>query len=61
MHYSLRLCVKVRFLSLYPETGAEKFLKAASEKLMKSKRACIYKDAPKPVQEEHQQTNEGLN
>jgi len=51
----------VRFLSLYPETGAEKFLKAASEKFMKSKRLCIYKDAPKPVQEEHQQTNEGLN
>ncbi|KAJ6908808.1 hypothetical protein NC651_019015 [Populus alba x Populus x berolinensis] len=25
---------------------------------MKSKRACIYKDAPKPVKEEHQQTNE---
>ncbi|XP_052310512.1 uncharacterized protein LOC7465611 [Populus trichocarpa] len=48
----------VRFLSLYPETGAEKFLKAASEKFMKSKRLCIYKDAPKPVQEEHQQTNE---
>ncbi|KAI5583146.1 hypothetical protein POPTR_007G145000v4 [Populus trichocarpa] len=58
VHYSLRLCVKVRFLSLYPETGAEKFLKAASEKFMKSKRLCIYKDAPKPVQEEHQQTNE---
>ncbi|XP_034899768.1 uncharacterized protein [Populus alba] len=58
VHDSLRLCVKVRFLSIFPETGAEKFLKAASEKFMKSKRACIYKDAPKPVQEEHQQINE---
>ncbi|KAJ6690834.1 GENERAL TRANSCRIPTION FACTOR IIIC POLYPEPTIDE 5 [Salix koriyanagi] len=58
VHDSLRLCVKVRFLSIFPETGAEKFLKAASEKFMKSKRACIYSDAPKPVQEEHQQINE---
>ncbi|KAF9663088.1 hypothetical protein SADUNF_Sadunf17G0002200 [Salix dunnii] len=58
MHDSLRLCVKVRFLSIFPETGAEKFLKAASEKFMRSKRACIYNDAPKPVQQEHQQINE---
>lgn len=35
---SLRLCVAVRFLSIYPKPGAESFLKAASVRFEKSKR-----------------------
>ncbi|KAJ8755508.1 hypothetical protein K2173_019306 [Erythroxylum novogranatense] len=49
-HYvldSLRLRLMVKYLSVYPKTGAEKLLKAAREDFEKSKRACIYKDVLK--------------
>lgn len=35
---SLRLCVAVRFLSVYPKAGAENLLKSVSERFEKSKR-----------------------
>ncbi|KAJ4839142.1 hypothetical protein Tsubulata_008306 [Turnera subulata] len=57
VHDSFRNRLMVRFLSVYPGTGAEKLLKAASEDFAKSKRACIYKDTLKPGEEEVQQTN----
>ncbi|KAJ9173931.1 hypothetical protein P3X46_017015 [Hevea brasiliensis] len=56
VHDSLRLRVMVRFLSVYPKSGAAKLLKAASEDFEKSKRACIYKDGLK-MDQEHQQIN----
>ncbi|XP_058184245.1 uncharacterized protein LOC131301813 isoform X2 [Rhododendron vialii] len=53
---SLRLCITVRFLSVYPKAGAESLLKSASERFNKSKRMQIYtKD--KRLDEEIQQAN----
>lgn len=55
---SLRLCITVRFLSVYPKDGAESLLKSASERFNKSKRMQIYtKD--KRLDEEIQQANAG--
>ncbi|KAM3702147.1 hypothetical protein ACJW31_04G004600 [Castanea mollissima] len=51
----LRQRVKVRFLSVFPQAGAENLLKAASEKFEKLKKECN-KDALK-LHEEHQQAN----
>ena len=53
----LRQRVKVRFLSVFPQAGAENLLKAASEKFEKLKKECN-KDALK-LHEEHQQANTG--
>ncbi|XVF10125.1 hypothetical protein REPUB_Repub07fG0156000 [Reevesia pubescens] len=55
----LRLRVAVRFLSVYPETGAESILKSYSDEFEKLKKSCIYKDVINTHQEEHQQTNRG--
>ncbi|XP_057954994.1 uncharacterized protein LOC131148996 isoform X2 [Malania oleifera] len=41
---SLRLCVAVRFLSVYPETGAEDLLKSTSDHFEKSKRMHFHKN-----------------
>lgn len=41
-----RLCVAVRFLSVYPNAGAESFLKSASSRLEKSKRAVTVVKEP---------------
>ncbi|XWS38020.1 hypothetical protein CRYUN_Cryun19dG0094700 [Craigia yunnanensis] len=49
----LRLRVAVRFLSVYPETGADSILKSYSDEFEKLKRSCIYKDVLNPHQEEH--------
>uniref|UniRef100_A0A2P2LEA2 General transcription factor 3C polypeptide 5-like n=1 Tax=Rhizophora mucronata TaxID=61149 RepID=A0A2P2LEA2_RHIMU len=57
---SLKLCVMVRFLRVYPKSGAEKLLKATSEDFEKSKRACIYKDAIKHNQEKPQKINKEI-
>ncbi|KAK7831542.1 hypothetical protein CFP56_027250 [Quercus suber] len=54
----LRQRVKVRFLSVFPQAGAENLLKAASEKFEKLKKECN-KDALK-LHEEHQQANTGI-
>ncbi|GAV67150.1 Tau95 domain-containing protein [Cephalotus follicularis] len=53
---SIRHRVTMRFLSVYPGPGAEKYLKTASDDFEKSKRMCI-KDALKIDDEEHQQGN----
>ncbi|PQM42286.1 general transcription factor 3C polypeptide 5-like [Prunus yedoensis var. nudiflora] len=37
---NLKDCVKVRFLSVFPEPGAEPLLKAATESFKKSKKLC---------------------
>ncbi|MFQ6626297.1 hypothetical protein Gotur_005455 [Gossypium turneri] len=55
----LRLRVAVRFLSVYPKTGAESILKSCSNEFEKLKRSCLYKDVFNSHQEEHQQTNKG--
>ncbi|KAL5783911.1 hypothetical protein ACOSQ2_006303 [Xanthoceras sorbifolium] len=55
----IRKRMEVRFMSVYPGTGAEKLLKTASEGFEKLKKACIYKDAFQPDQEEHQELNKG--
>ncbi|XP_039063190.1 general transcription factor 3C polypeptide 5-like [Hibiscus syriacus] len=54
----LRLRVAVRFLSIYPEAGAESILKSYSDEFEKLKRSCMYKDVFNS-QEEHRQTNKG--
>ncbi|KAF7132871.1 hypothetical protein RHSIM_Rhsim09G0003800 [Rhododendron simsii] len=57
---SLRLCITVRFLSVYPKAGAESLLKSASERFNKSKRTQIYtKD--KRLDEEIQQANAAID
>lgn len=53
--------MEVRFLSLYPGTGAGNLLKSASEGFAKLKKKSIYKDTLKPDQGEQQQVNKGLN
>ncbi|KAK8583523.1 hypothetical protein V6N13_108876 [Hibiscus sabdariffa] len=50
----LRLRVAVRFLSKYPEAGAESILKSYSDEFEKLKRSCMYKDVFNSHQEEHQ-------
>ncbi|KAE8663266.1 Transcription factor IIIC, subunit 5, putative isoform 2 [Hibiscus syriacus] len=55
----LRLRVAVRFLSIYPEAGAESILKSYSDEFEKLKRSCMYKDVFNSHQEEHRQTNKG--
>ncbi|PPR85262.1 hypothetical protein GOBAR_AA35430 [Gossypium barbadense] len=55
----LRLRVAMRFLSVYPKTGAESILKSCSNEFEKLKRSCLYKDVFNSHQEEHQQTNKG--
>lgn len=52
---NLRLRVAVRFLSVFPETGAESLLKSASQRFEKSKKMLIYKDDMKLVQVARQQ------
>lgn len=52
-----RLCVAVRFLSVYPNAGAESFLKSASSRLEKSKRAVTV--VKEPIV--NQQINRGAN
>ncbi|KAH9717982.1 transcription factor IIIC subunit 5 [Citrus sinensis] len=54
---AIRRRVEVRFLSVFPGTGAQKLLKNASESFEKLKRICIYKDTLKPDQEENLQIN----
>ncbi|KAL2485332.1 Transcription factor IIIC [Abeliophyllum distichum] len=57
---SLRLCVAVRFLSVYPKDGAESLLRSVSNRFEKSKRMHIYmKDTI--VDEEGQQPNKVLD
>lgn len=57
---SLRLCVAVRFLSVYPKAGAESLLKSASERFNKSKRMQVYaKDKRLDEEVQVQQANEG--
>ncbi|KDO57111.1 hypothetical protein CISIN_1g0209102mg, partial [Citrus sinensis] len=56
---AIRRRVEVRFLSVFPGTGAQKLLKNASESFEKLKRICIYKDTLKPDQEENLQINKG--
>ncbi|XP_043689605.1 transcription factor tau subunit sfc1-like isoform X2 [Telopea speciosissima] len=57
---SLRLCVQVRFLSIYPKVGAKDLLKSASERFEKSKKMQLHKTDFRPDEEEEQQhTNEG--
>lgn len=58
---AIRRRVEVRFLSVFPGTGAQKLLKNASESFEKLKRICIYKDTLKSDQEENLQINKGLN
>eukprot|EP00257_Ricinus_communis_P021369 XP_015580843.1 general transcription factor 3C polypeptide 5 isoform X2 [Ricinus communis] len=60
VHDSFRHRVMVRFLSVYPKSGAAKLLKAASEDFEKSKRACIYKEVLKSDQVERQKINKGI-
>ncbi|KAF5742792.1 Transcription factor IIIC subunit 5 putative isoform 2 [Tripterygium wilfordii] len=55
---TLRLSMEVKFMSVYPRTGAEKLLKVTYEKFEKSKRACIYKDVSKLDHEEEQPFSE---
>ncbi|KAK3204529.1 hypothetical protein Dsin_018575 [Dipteronia sinensis] len=59
MFDAIRKCMEVRFMSVYPGTGAEKLLKTASDAFEKLKKECIYKDALQPDQEEHQEFNKG--
>ncbi|PIA40884.1 hypothetical protein AQUCO_02400147v1 [Aquilegia coerulea] len=54
---SLRLRIAVRFLSIYPKTGAESFLKSASVRFEKSKRAHAFKKDVRPKEVEHQQVH----
>ncbi|PIA28218.1 hypothetical protein AQUCO_07200099v1 [Aquilegia coerulea] len=54
---SLRLRIAVRFLSIYPKMGAESFLKSASVRFEKSKRAHAFKKDVRPKEVEHQQIN----
>ncbi|XP_020538055.1 general transcription factor 3C polypeptide 5 isoform X1 [Jatropha curcas] len=61
VHDSLRLRVMMRFLSVYPKSGAAKLLKAASEDFEKSKRACIHKNILKPDQQEQRQINKEVD
>ncbi|KAI7978876.1 hypothetical protein LOK49_Contig685G00001, partial [Camellia lanceoleosa] len=56
---SLRFCVAVRFLSVYPMAGAEALLKSASERFEKSKRMQIYTKELR-LEEEIQQVNAEL-
>lgn len=56
---AIRRRVEVRFLSVFPGTGAQKLLKNASESFEKLKRICIYKDTLKSDQEENLQINKG--
>lgn len=54
---AIRRRVEVRFLLVFPGTGAQKLLKNASESFEKLKRVCIYKDTLKPDQKENLQVN----
>ncbi|CAL5375246.1 unnamed protein product [Camellia sinensis] len=56
---SLRFCVAVRFLSVYPMAGAEALLKSASERFEKSKRMQIYTKELR-LEEEIRQVNAEL-
>lgn len=56
---AIRRRVEMRFLLVFPGTGAQKLLKNASESFEKLKRICIYKDTLKPDQEENLQINKG--
>lgn len=58
VHDSFRCRVMMRFIAVYPKSGAAKLLKAASEDFEKSKKACMYKSCLKPA-EEHQKSNKG--
>lgn len=52
---TLRLCVAVRFLSIYPEAGAKSLLKSISERFEKSKKMLILaKNNPRPGGGQHQ-------
>ncbi|PSS35759.1 General transcription factor 3C polypeptide like [Actinidia chinensis var. chinensis] len=53
---SLRFCIAVKFLSVYPEAGAESLLKTASERFKKSIKMQIYAKDSRP-DEEVQQVN----
>ena len=55
---NLRYCVAIRFLSVYPKSGAEHLLKAATESFEKSKKRCG-RDNIILAEEEHQETNAG--
>lgn len=54
IHEIFRLCVSVRFLSVYPNPGAEPFVKSASSRLEKSKRT---KTVIKVAENEQQPVN----
>ncbi|KAL2507180.1 Transcription factor IIIC [Forsythia ovata] len=57
---SLRLCVAVRFLSVYPKDGAESLLRSVSNRFEKSKRMHIYMKDTR-VDEEGKQPNKVLD
>ncbi|CAI9113868.1 OLC1v1014559C1 [Oldenlandia corymbosa var. corymbosa] len=54
--HSLRLCVAVRFLSVYPKAGAEPFLKTASARFERSKISHMFPKNSK-VTEDMEQAN----
>lgn len=51
----------VRFLSVYPEKGAEHLLKSASDRFEKSKRMHIYENSLRSNEEGIQEVNRGFN
>lgn len=55
---NLRYRVAMRFLSVYPKSGAEHLLKAATESFEKSKKRCN-RDSVILSEEEHQQAYAG--
>ncbi|KAM7519501.1 hypothetical protein LguiB_018463 [Lonicera macranthoides] len=56
---TLRLCVAVRFLSIYPEADAKSLLKPTSERFEKSKKMQIFaKNNPRPEVRQHQVNKE---
>ncbi|KAM7520307.1 hypothetical protein LguiB_019269 [Lonicera macranthoides] len=58
---TLRLCVAVRFLSIYPEAGAKSLLKSTSERFEKSKKMLIFaKNNPRPEGGQHQVNKESV-
>ncbi|CAI0572499.1 unnamed protein product [Linum tenue] len=56
-HDTLKFRVMVRFLSVYPQPGAQKLHKAASEYFEKSKKMCALKQCQKEDQQTHADDN----
>lgn len=57
---TLRLCVAVRFLSVYPKAGAESLRKSAAGRFEKSKRLQFFAKDPKLDEQGQQQVNREL-